>query len=174
MLNSRKKHLFLSLIFVLLFISTKISFAQSKKDIRKNGVKGMTEVIVEYENGKEVSHNDVSKKFDKEGEIILEVNYDKNGALKDKTATKFNRDGDKIEETIFDATGKQANRFVYKYNADGEKSEEIKYDSKNTLVSRSVYVINGKGLKTERKTYDVKGKLIQTKKYIYEYPTKGE
>ena len=86
--------------------------AQSKKDIRKNGVKGITEVVVEYENGKEVSHNDVSKKFDKEGEVILEVNYDKNGALKDKTATKFNRDGDKIEEATFDATGKQINRFA--------------------------------------------------------------
>lgn len=125
--------------------------AQSKKDIRKNGVKGITEVVVEYENGKEVSHNDVSKKFDKEGEVILEVNYDKNGALKDKTATKFNRDGDKIEEATFDATGKQINRFVYRYNADGEKSEEIKYDAKNVLISRSVYVINAKGLRTEKK-----------------------
>ena len=63
--------------------------AQSKKDIRKNGVKGMTEVIVEYENGKEVSHNDVSKKFDKEGEVILEVNYDKKRSIERQNCYKI-------------------------------------------------------------------------------------
>jgi uncharacterized protein YkuJ len=143
-------------------------FAQSKKDIRKNNIKGITEIITEYDGGKEVTHNDVSRKFDKEGEVIQEINYDKNGVLKEKTLTKNNKDGDKIEETIFDANGKQSKRFAYKYDGFGQKIEEIEYDAKNILFTKSVYSNNAKGLKTERKTYDAKGKLIQVKKYIYE------
>lgn len=146
-----------------------VCFAQSKKDIRKNSIKGITEVVTEYENGKESTHNDVSKKFDKEGEVIQEINYDKNGALKEKVLTKNNKDGDKIEEVIYDANGKQNKRFTYKYDSYGEKNEEIQYDAKNALLTKSVYIINAKGLKTEKKTYDAKGKLIQVKKYIYEF-----
>lgn len=145
------------------------SFAQGKKIIRKNNVKGITEVITDYENGKESTHNDVVKKFDKNGETIQEINYDKNGILKEKILTKNNKDGDKVEETTFDANNKQSSRSTFKYNSDGEKIEEAKYDAKNNLQSKSVYSINKNGLKTDKKTYDAKGKLIQTKKYIYEY-----
>lgn len=145
------------------------SFAQSKKDIRKNNIKGLTEVVTEYENGKEITHNDVAKKFDKQGEVIQEVNYDRNGALKEKIVTKNNKDGDKIEEIFYDANGKQSKRFTYKYDSFGEKTEEIQYDAKNVLLTKSVYSNNNKGLKAERKTYDAKGKLIQLKKYVYEY-----
>ena len=145
------------------------SFAQSKKDIRKNNIKGITEVVIEYENGKETTHNDVAKRFDKEGEVIQEINYDKNGVLKEKIVTKNNRDGDKIEEVFYDATGKQSKRFTYKYDSFGEKTEEIQYDAKNILLTKSIYSNNNKGLKAERKTYDAKGKLIQIKKYVYEY-----
>ena len=74
-------------MIVLPFIGME-SFAQSKKEIRKNNIKGVSEVITEYENGKESTHNDVSKKFDKEGEVIQEINYDKNGVLKEKILTK--------------------------------------------------------------------------------------
>ena len=156
------------LMIVLPFIWME-SFAQSKKEIRKNNIKGVSEVITEYENGKESTHNDVSKKFDKEGEVIQEINYDKNGVLKEKILTKNNKDGDKIEEIIYDANSKQSLRYTYKYNNFGEKTEEIQYDAKNAVLTKSVYLNNSKGLKAEKKTYDAKGKLIQIKKYNYEY-----
>lgn len=154
--------------YLLFFLFPFLVFSQSKKDVRKNNIKSVTEVITEYENGKESTHNDVSKKFDKNGAVIQEINYDKNGVLKEKILTKNNKEGDKIEEAYFDANGKQFERFTYKYNDSGEKTEEIKYDAKNVLISKSVYTINKNGLKTEKKTYDTKGKLIQVKKYMYE------
>ncbi len=166
MLITKNNLFFFTVIFLLFCLR---SFAQSKKELRKNNVKGITEIITEYENGKESTHNDVSKKFDKEGETIQEINYDKNGVLKEKILTKNNKDGDKLEETIFDGNGKQSKRFTYKYDGFGQKIEEIEYDAKNTLLTKSVYVNNAKGLKSERKMYDAKGKLIQIKKYIYEY-----
>ena len=157
------------LVVTMLFLSGIFScFAQSKKAIRKNNIKGITEVVTEYEAGKESTHNDVAKKFDRDGEVIQEINYDKNGILKEKILTKNNKDGDKIEETFFGADGKQSRRFAYKYDSFGEKIEEIQYDAKNELFTKSVYVNNNKGLKAEKKTYDAKGKLIQVKKYIYE------
>lgn len=152
----------LTILFLIVSIT---AFAQSKKDIRKNNVKTLTETITNYENGKETTLNDVFRRFDKNGEVIEEINYDKNGKMKSKTITKY-KDEDKTEETIFDANGKQLSREVYKYNVDGEKVEELHYDAKNELESRSLYTLK-RGLKLERKTYDEKGKLIQVKKYNY-------
>ncbi len=143
-----------------------VGFAQSKKDIRKNSVKTLTETVTIFENGKETTITDSFKKFDKNGETIEEINYDKNGKIKSKTIAKY-KDEDKIEETIFDGNGKQVSREVYKYDVDSEKIEEWHYDSSNQLSSKSFYV-NKRGLKIERKTYDTKGKLIQVKKYGYQ------
>ena len=78
--------------YILFFLFPLFVFSQSKKEIRKNSIKGVTEVVTEYENGKESTHNDVAKKFDKNGETIQEINYDKNGVLKEKMLTKNNKD----------------------------------------------------------------------------------
>jgi hypothetical protein len=142
-------------------------FAQSKKDIRKNNVKTLTETITTFENGKETTRNDLIQKFDKKGQVIEETRYDKSGKFKEKVVTKYNNLDDKTEEIIYDANGKQHSREIYKYDAEGDKSEEWHYDDRNELVSKSFYTTK-KGLRIERKTYDMKGKLIQSKKYEYQ------
>ena len=143
--------------------------AQSKKDIRKNGVKSLTEMIINYHDGKESTHQDSYQKFNKNGDTVDETEFDKTGKIKKRVVTKYNSLNDKTEETTFDEKGKQVEKLTYKYNSDGEKTEEWLYNDKNELVEKSVYSFNKKGLKTDRKTYDMKGKLIQLKKYIYEY-----
>lgn len=157
----------ISQILLLMLIVSSTIFAQSKKDIKKNKVKSLTETIISYENGKEIIHNDLIRKFDKNGQVIEETNFDKNGKIKTKTISKFNNLEDKVEETVLDGNNRQISREVYKYDAEDEKSEEWHYNEKNEFESKSVYVVKN-GLKIERKTYDSKGKLIQLKKYIYE------
>ena len=157
----------LTLLFACFMASLNLSFAQSKKNIKKYKIKSITETVTTFEGGKELTRNDQFTRYDKNGQIIEQIDYDKNGKIKTKTITKYNNLEDKNEETIFDGNNKQVLREVYKYDADGEKSEEWHYDDKDELVSKSIYTVKN-GLKIERKMYDTKGKLIQTKKYAYQ------
>jgi hypothetical protein len=157
----------LSLVLNFLWVFSMVCVAQSKKDIRKHKIKITTETITTFENGKETLRNNQFRRFDKEGQVIEEIDYDKNGKLKTKTLSKYNNLEQKTEETTFDANNKQLVREVYKYDADGEKSEEWHYNEKNELENKSIYTLKN-GLKTERKTYDSKGKLIEVKKYGYQ------
>lgn len=154
-------------IVVFLSVLTASTFAQSKKEVKKNKIKTVTEQITDYVGGKEITRNDSYKKFNKQGEVLEEVEYDKTGKLKRKVISRYNEFDDKVEETIVDANNHQVEREVYKYDSFKEKSEVLHYNERNELDSRSVYIINGNGLKTEKKTYDAKGKLIQIKKYSY-------
>ena len=154
------------IIFLLFSVSV---FAQGKKDIRKNGVKTLSEMVINYQDGNEITHQDSYQKFDKNGNIVDETEFDKAGKIKKRIVTKYDNLGDKLEETTLGENGKQIERLAYKYNSDSEKTEEWLYNDKNELTQKSIYTFNNKGLRTEKKTYDAKGQLIQLKKYIYEY-----
>jgi hypothetical protein len=156
----------LMIITIILWKNT--VFGQSKKEIRKAGVKSLTEVITDIQNGKEIVHKDVIRKFDKNGETIDETEFDKTGKIRKRSLTKYNNLNDKIEEIVLDEKGKQIERTFFRYDSKGEKSEEYLFNEKNELLTKSVFEVNNKGLKTERKTFDAKGTLIQHKKYIYE------
>jgi len=152
--------------FPILIFSTSLSIsAQSKKDIKNNKVKTVTEIITK--DGKTIK--DAFHRCDKNGNVLEETNYDNLGKIKERTTYKYNNINEKSEKVSFDAAGKQTAKETYKYNADEEKSEENIYNGNNILVSRSVYSFNNKGLRKEKKTFDAKGTLIQTKTYQYEY-----
>lgn len=159
----------MSIRFIILFVAiTGLGFAQSKKEIKKYDIVAVTETITEIVDGKEVTRNDSYKKFDKDGNVLEEVNYDKTGKLKERIVRIYDRFDNKTQEITFDATNRQAKRETYKYNELGEKTEEVEYNDKNVLMTRSIFVTDRRGLKTEKKVYDGKGKLVQTKKYRYD------
>ena len=153
---------------ILLLLIACLGFAQSKKEIKKYDIIAVTETITEVVDGKEITRNDSYKKFDKDGNVLEEVKYDKYGKLEERIVRIFERFDNKTKEITFDATNRQTKRETYKYDETGEKTEEIEYNSKNSLVTRSVFVTDRRGLKSEKKVYDSKGKLIQTKKYRYD------
>ena len=153
----------------ILFVSIAgLGFAQSKKEVKKYDILAVTETITEVVDGKEVTRNDSYKKFDKDGNVLEEVNYDKTGKLKERIVRIFDRFDNKTQEITFDAANRQAKRETYKYNELGEKTEEMEFNDKNVLMTLSVFITDRRGLKTEKKVYDSKGKLVQTKKYRYD------
>jgi hypothetical protein len=156
-----------SLIILLIFIAG-LGFAQSKKEIKKYDIVAVTETITEVVDGKEVTRTDSYKKFDKDGNVLEEANYDKYGKLQERIVRIYDRFDNKTQEITFDATNRQIKRETYKYDEMGEKTEEVEYNTKNLVVSRSVFITDRRGLKSEKKVYDSKGKLIQTKKYRYD------
>jgi hypothetical protein len=154
---------------IILFVSiTNLGFTQSKKEIKKYDIVAVTETITEVVDGKEITRNDSYKKFDKDGNVLEEVNYDKYGKLQERIVRIYDRFDNKTQEITFDATNRQIKRETYKYDEMGDKNEEVEYNAKNLVVSRSVFITDRRGLKSEKKVYDSKGKLIQTKKYRYD------
>lgn len=151
-----------------LMVCISVSFAQSKKEIQKYKIKSLTESFQSV-NGDGTLVLDMQERYDKNGNVVEKIVYDKTGQLKQRTVLKYNNLFDKIEETVFDSMGKQIGRETYKYDSFGEKSEEAKYNSNDELISKSVYSFNKKQLKTARKTFDAKGNLIQIKIYTYEF-----
>lgn len=153
-------------IFIIYLMSS-TCFAQSRKEAKKNHLKSVTEIVSDFSSGKEVKHYDVQKKFDKNGNVTEEINYDKKGVIESKTLTKYNSEDDKIEELVYDPSGKLQSKTLFKYDFNGEKIEEQVFNDKNALVSKVIYVNNAQGLRLERKTLDAQGKVLQIKRYVY-------
>jgi hypothetical protein len=147
-------------VFILMSAS---AFSQKKKELKKYGVKAI--IVTEAHGAKTV--NDSKTIYDANGEVIEEVNYDKDGNIKSTIKYKNNKDGDVIEESEYDEKNNLKEKKQYKYNGLGEKIEELLLDKDNKVVKKSVYSYDSKGFKTEKKTYDAGNNLISTKKYTY-------
>jgi hypothetical protein len=153
------------IVSLMTFIVGTNCFAQSKKDIKKNGIRSVT--VTDNENGKSLN-NKVSY-FDKTGETVEETDYDKDGSLKTIHKYKFNKDGDILEEEEHDGKTKAVEKHIYKYNKLGERIEEQILDSNGKMTKTHYYTYNSKGLKTERKTVDANGKVICVRTYNYTF-----
>lgn len=160
-----KKHIFL--IILLLSVATLTVNGQSKKRIREHKVMSETVYTTKTVNGKEVQVKDSYEEYDKNGNVILKIEYNKEGAVKKTEKYKYNANKDKIEEIVYDATGKLKSHFTFVYNSSGERIGEIEYDAAGKIIKQSITTYDSKGFKVEKRTYDGDKKLISVKKYIY-------
>lgn len=156
--------------------------AQSKKDIRLYKIKGVTETTLVYEGGKEVAnYRSEVKKFDKEGNVIENVTYNRDGSVRRKEAAKYSGK-DKIEEVAQDVNNQKKSdndeddndkykHITWKYNSNGDKTEEIWYNEKGAVIKKIVFAYNARGDRQSEITYDAAGKV--QKKIVYTYDAKG-
>jgi hypothetical protein len=152
------------LILILAFSSPAL-FAQSKKDIRENKIFSETVYNTKSADRKEVK--DTYTVYDKNGNAIEKVEYNKEGLVKKTEKNTFNSNKDKTEESVFDASGKLKSRTAYVYNSNGDKIGEIEYDGSGVIIKQSITTYDAKGFKVEKKIYDGNKKLITVKKYVY-------
>jgi antitoxin component YwqK of YwqJK toxin-antitoxin module len=82
------------------------------------------------------------EKFDKEGNLVEEIEYNPDRSIKKHTKWTYNGNNDKLTETEFDEKGRVISKTEYKYEG---------------------------SLRTSRKKYDEKGKLISWKIYKFEF-----
>jgi hypothetical protein len=150
---------------VLLCVGATDALAQSKKSIKKNNVRSVS--IVDLENGKTLnSHRAL---YNKDGEVLEESDYDKEGNLKWVKKYKYNSEGDVTEEEENDIKNNTVEKHIYKYNSLGEKTEEQVWDGSGKVLRTHYYSYDGRGLKTERKTVDATGKTVSVKRYNYTF-----
>lgn len=177
-----KLNFFLTIILVSSYLNA--SFAQGKKDIKKNKMKTITEFVTVIENGNEISYKAYYVVFNKNAEIIEEIEYSSNGTIKKKETTKYDVNGNKVEETCFQQKERKNTKSsseqienvnvktVYKYNAHNDKIEEDEIDLTNAkLIKKHILSYNNKGEKNSEETFNSENKMI--KKETFTYNNKG-
>jgi hypothetical protein len=66
--------------------------ASGKKDIKKNKVKALTETVTEVVDGKEKTYKKSYKKYDNDGNLLEDADYNADGSIKKKETFKYNSD----------------------------------------------------------------------------------
>ena len=78
------------------------------------------------------------EKFDKEGNLIEEIEYNSDRSIKKHTKWTYNANNDKLTETEFDEKGRVISKTEYKYEGSLRTSRK-KYDEKEKLISWKIY-----------------------------------
>ena len=155
------------LTLVLFCFAVSTAVGQGKKDIRDNRIATETSYVTSTENGKEITYKDSYTVYDKNGCVVEQIDYNKEGAIKRKETNKYNANKDKIEEVVYDAKDKTTQKTTYFYNSQYQKIGEIEYDGAGQIKKQILTTYNPNGMKAEKKTYDANKKLISTKKFTY-------
>lgn len=125
------------ILFSIVMLFSIQSFAQNKKP------KSRTETVIDIDkkSKKEVSHKESIVKFNSNGDVIEEINYDKKGVENKHVKYEYNAAQKKIKEVHYNAKGAIKKIVVIKYDENGLKSEEIEYaaDGK-TIEKRTKYI----------------------------------
>lgn len=144
-----------------------VLFAQSKKEVKENKIKSTLESVTIIENGKETTYKDTYTEFDKNGNIIAQTEYNRDGTIKRKVTSKYDSFKNKTEELEYEGNHLVRKR-LFSYNGNGEKTLQVTYDGSGKLLKKEVFIYNNKGLRSEKKIYDATNNLIETHKYIYQ------
>src|SRR5687768_11123282 len=95
-----------------LLLWTVPGISQSKKEIKKHGIRAST--VIEVEDGKTLTNRKCI--YGKNGETLEETTYTKEGTFKTLHKYKYNGDGDQVEEEEYDENNKLTERKKVKYN----------------------------------------------------------
>ncbi len=179
-------------IVIILLLTSQVS-AQGKKTVKKFNLKGSTVTTTTYSDGKEMTFVESNLKFDKDGNVIEEIefnndgtfkkketriynkngevtqecHYDKNDLLLTKLVITYNSNNDKLSEHKTDGSGKVLSWTKYGYDTMGEKIFELELDDKGKTITKSMFTYDNNGLRKEKKVYDANEVLISVKKYSY-------
>lgn len=174
------------------FSSNEVS-AQSRKDLKKNGITVSKEVMHSFCGGKEYVWTQSELKYDTEGNVVEEITYNSDGSIRKKQIRKYHASGKLMEETNFGMGGFMEDRTLFTFDEEGEKLSEQRFfpcgammewiqyevndngqrvtesflDEKGNLLRKSTISYDSKGFKKEKKNFSAENKLLSVKKYDY-------
>jgi hypothetical protein len=153
------------IIALLSILNLSCALSQDKKKVHKYKIKSQTVSVMEDGQIRKISF----ERYDAAGNVIEEVNYNKEGIVKKKILTKYNNENRKSEEEEYGIKGGLIRKTVYSYNNFGEKTEEVVYDGNGALIEKNIYTYDKKGLKIEKKTLGEGSKETAVKTFSFEY-----
>jgi hypothetical protein len=116
--------------------------ASGKKEIKKNKIKAVTETVTEVVDGKEKTYKKSFKKYDNDGNLIEDADFNADGSIKKKETFKFNSEKEVVEHVTFNTDGSIKKKVLKKYNGKN-KIEELDYDGADKLLQKEVCSYNG-------------------------------
>lgn len=139
MCNKRKSNFLSGVILLFILLIGHASWAQSKKTIIEKGILVKTTYRQDFEEGEKDRVLDKVETFNERGELVDLKVYDSAGKYaKDWFQYKYNSDGELIEEVEYDSKQKFKERTVYKY-ANGLKISKEVFDEKERLSKQTTY-----------------------------------
>ncbi|HBF88525.1 MAG TPA: hypothetical protein DDX39_07780 [Bacteroidales bacterium] len=157
-----------TIILLTLFAFPFLVHGQSKKDAKKNKVKSATVVQINHSDEGENRFKESYIEFDKQGNTVLEIEYSKDGSIKNKTTAKYDAYENRIEETYFNSKDNAIIKRTFKYNANNDRIEETE-SKDDVFIKKTTFNYDVKGLKTNKKIYNKSESLKSEKKWSYEY-----
>src|SRR5436190_22161714 len=113
--------MFRAVLFIL-FIFCSSAFAQSKKEVKKFNIKSCTVSVTALDSaGKEKSFTESYNAYDKNGKVIDEKEFDRNGNFRKHQSHKYNKNGDETEWIEFDEKGNAVHKVITEYNSNNDK-----------------------------------------------------
>lgn len=129
------KKFFLSAALAMLFITIS---AQTPKEARDLNLKTKTTWVTEKKGKKEISYKKFELRFDKDGNLIQEVEFNPKGDIIKNISYQY--DGkNKVREIHFDREGKIVKRIEYVFSKK-ILSEIQQYNSNNELQKREQFI----------------------------------
>lgn len=114
------------------------AFAQTPKEARDLNLKTKTSWVTEKKGKKELNYKKSELRFDKDGSLIQEVEFNFKGDIVKNIAYQY-ENKNKIREIHFDKDGKITLRIEYKFSR--KILSEIQYfNDKNELVRKEQFI----------------------------------
>ncbi len=159
------------IIFGFILLSSIVANAQSRRTAKDMKIKSIS---IEQKDIKKDSL-EISKRtnnvFDKNGNIISEVELNSDSTFKNYDTYVYNKHNDIVEHNEFDKNGKLLRKTISTYDNLNDKTEETTYDSTNTVIEKVKIHYNNFGQKDEEQLLSAEGKM--KKKTTYKYDSKG-
>jgi hypothetical protein len=139
-MSTKRINVLLTGIFLLGFLfSGQLISAQSKSTIIEKGILVKTTYKQDIEDGDKKRRIDKVETFNEKGDLVDLKNYDSAGKYaKDWFQYKYDNDGNLIEEIEYDSKQKLKERTVYKYTKGLKVSKEV-FDEKERLSRHTTY-----------------------------------
>ncbi len=127
------------LILISFLFACQLTIAQSKETIIEKGIVVKTTYKQDIEDGDKTRKIDKIETFNAKGELVDLKIYNSTGKYaKDWFQYKYNEDGKLIEEIEYDSKQKFKDRTVYKY-VNGLKTSREEFDKKERLIRKTTY-----------------------------------
>jgi hypothetical protein len=126
------------ILIVILSVYTIPVTGQSKKLIREQNIKTIKVYEERPQKNKEKLLESLTR-YDRNGNIIEEIEYNNEGELKSHKKCKYDEFGNKIEEIEFDEDGQKISTTIYTYQQN-LRTEKVEYNEKEKVKSRKTYM----------------------------------
>lgn len=175
----------LFIIFLLLSIASCISDNQNREtDIERLKLNGQVKSYLKTIHRSSNELNDTIETtfkeqnrgltiFDKNGNIIEEISFKKNGERYKKWISVYNSEGDEIEKFEIKYPNDTLKRWLNKYDNSGNEIESLIYDSNDSILSHTKSTYNDFNKETELTILKSKKAKNQLVKVGYEYDKGG-